>query len=143
MGTGTRHLRQPVEVDSCIAANRLACYVSGLREEDDGFRLRIILHDFGMVWDDADNDERAVLAAEEPEPFDPRWDAFLAGYVEYLCRRDGIEAPGWTRRPGRYLERMWWAADYFEFERGGVIVTTPIEFEAHGVWVAERELHVV
>ena len=96
-----------------------------------------------MVWDDADNDERAVLAAEEPEPFDPRWDAFLAAHVEYLCRRDGSEAPAWTRRPGRYLERMWWAADYFEFERGGVIVTTPIEFEAHGVWLAERELHVV
>ena len=82
----------------------------------------MILHDFGLVWADADNDERAVLAAEEPEPFDPRWDAFLAAYVEYLCRRDGIEAPEWTRRPGRYLERMWWPADYFEFERGGVIV---------------------
>ena len=143
MGTDTRHLRQPVEADICIAANRLACYVSALSERDDTFRLRVILHDFGLVWADADNDERAVLAAEEPEPFDPRWDAFLAAYVEYLCRRDGIEAPGWTRRPGRYLERMWWPADYFEFERGGAIVTTPTAFEAHGVWIAERDLHVV
>ena len=37
---------------------------------------------------------------------------------------------------------MWWAADYFEFERG-VVVTTPTAFEAHGVWIAERDLHVV
>ena len=28
MGTDTRHLRQTVEVDRCIAANRLAFYVS-------------------------------------------------------------------------------------------------------------------
>ena len=35
MGTDTRRLRQPVEADSCIAANRLACYVSALRERDD------------------------------------------------------------------------------------------------------------
>ena len=143
MGTDTRRLRQAVEADSCIAANRLACYVSALRGYDDAFRLRVILHDFGLVWADADNDERAVLAAEEPEPFDPRWDAFLAAYVEYLCRRDGIQAPGWTRRRCRYLEQMWWAADYFEFERGGVVVTTPTAFEAHGVWIAERDLHVV
>ena len=60
MGTDTRRLRQPVEADTCIAANRLACYVSALRERDDTFRLRVILHDFGLVWADADNDERAV-----------------------------------------------------------------------------------
>ena len=143
MGTDTRHLRQPVEMDSCIAANRLACYVSALREYDDAFRLRVILHDFGLVWADADNDERAMLAAEEPAPFDPRWDAFLAAYIEYLCQRDGLAAPGWTRRSGRYLEQMWWAADYFEYERGGVVVTTPTAFQAHGVWIAERDLHVV
>ena len=47
------------------------------------------------------------------------------------------------RSPGRYLERMWWAADYFEFERGGVIVATPTACEAHGVWIAERDLQVV
>ena len=143
MSTDTRRLRQPVEADSCIVANRLACYVSALREHDDAFRLRVILHDFGLVWADADNDERAVLAVEEPETFDPRWDAFLAAYIEYLCRRDGIQAPRWTQGACRYLEQMWWAADYFEFERGCVVVTTPTTFEAHGVWIAERDLRVV
>ena len=38
---------------------------------------------------------------------------------------------------------MWWPADCFEFERGGAIVTTPTAFEAHGVWIAECDLHVV
>ena len=98
---------------------------------------------FGMVWRDADNAERAVLAGEEPEPFDPRWDAFLAACIEHLCRSSGLDAPEWTRRPGRYLQRMWWSAPYFDFERGRVVVTTPTAFEAHGVWIAERDLLVV
>lgn len=71
-------------MDKTITENRLACYVPGLREYDDGFRLRVILHDFGMVWQHAGRAERAVLVEEEPEPFDERWDGFLAAYVEQL-----------------------------------------------------------
>ena len=41
-------------MDATVAANRLACYVPGLREFDNASRLRIILHDFGMVFQDAD-----------------------------------------------------------------------------------------
>ena len=130
-------------MDSTITANRLACYVPGLRGFDDAFRLRVILHDFGMVWQDADDGERAVLAAEEPEPFDARWDAFLAAYVEHLCYHAGIDAPDWTSGEGRYLDRMWWPAHYFEFERGSVMLSTPAAFEVHGIWIAERELEVV
>jgi len=129
--------------DPCITENRLACYVPALRNCDDAFRLRIVLHGFGTVWRDANNAERVVLATEEPERFDPRWDAFLAAYIEHLCACDGLEAPGWTRAPERYLEQMWWSADYFDFERGRVIVTTPPVFEAHGVWIADSDLLVV
>ena len=78
-----------------------------------------------------------MLAAEEPERFDPRWDAFLAAYIEHFCGRGGLEAPGWTGEQGRYLEKMWWSADYFDFERGRVVVTTPPAFESHGVWIAD------
>ena len=42
---------------SCITANRLACYVPALRECDDTFRLRIVLHGFGTVWRDSDSAE--------------------------------------------------------------------------------------
>ena len=129
--------------DPCITENRLACYVPALRNCDDAFRRRIVLHGFGTVWRDANNAERAVLAAEEPERFDPRWDAFLAAYIEHFCACDGLEAPEWTRKPQRYLQQMWWSADYFDFERGRVIVTTPPIFEAHGVWIADSDLLVV
>ena len=130
-------------MDKTITSNRLACYVSGLRDFDDKFRLRVILHDFGMVWQHADRRERGVLVEEEPEPFDERWDAFLAAYVEHLCYHAEMVAPAWTQHERRYLKRMWWPAHYFEFERGSVMMSTPVAFEVHGMWIAERELEVV
>jgi hypothetical protein len=35
------------------------------------------------------------------------------------------------------------AAARFPRERGGVILTTPGHFEAHGIWFPRRELEVV
>ncbi len=130
-------------MDSTITANRLTCYVPALRGFDDEFRARVILHDFGMVWEHANEAERELLVADEPEPFDKRWDAFLAAYVEHLCRRADMRMPAWTQQPGRYLDRMWWPAHYGEFERGSVIMATPASFEVHGMWIDERELVVV
>ncbi len=130
-------------MDKTITENRLACYVLGLREYDDAFRLRVILHDFGMVWQHADRAERIILVEEEPEPFDERWDGFLAAYVEHLCYHAQLPTPAWTQQENRYLERMWWPAHYFEFERGSVMMSTPAAFEVHGMWIAERELEVV
>ena len=86
---------------------------------------------------------RAALVAEEPERFDPRLDAFLAAYIEYLYGRDGLETPSWTTEPGRYLKKMRWSADDVDFERGRVIVTTPSALWAHGVWIADSDLLVV
>lgn len=130
-------------LDTAIIANRLACYVPSLLGYDDGFRLRAILHDFGLVWQDADSTERMVLVAEEPALFDQRWDAFLAAYAEHLCYHAGLDAPDWTRHDSRYLEQMWWPGDPFEFERGSIILKTPAAFEVHGMWIDERELKVV
>lgn len=130
-------------MDRTITENRLCCYVPGLREYDDALRLRVVLHDFGMVWQHATTEERQVLVEEEPESFDERWDAFLAAYVEHLCDHADLAAPAWTQHQSRYLQRMWWPGHYFEFERGSVMMSTPAAFEAHGMWIAERDLKVV
>ena len=136
-------LPSDARLDVTITANRLACYVSALRDYDDEFRLRVILHDFGLVWQHASPTERIVLVDEEPELFEQRWDAFLAAYVEHLCYRAGLDVPDWVQDESRYLTRMWWAGDPFEFERGSIILSTPAAFEVHGIWLDERELQVV
>lgn len=136
-------LPRATQLDATITANRLACYVPALRDYDDDFRLRVILHDFGLVWQNASPTERIVLVAEEPELFDQRWDAFLGAYVEHLCYHAGLDAPDWVHDASRYLTRMWWPGDPFEFERGSIILKTPAAFEVHGIWIDERELEVV
>ena len=129
--------------DPCILNHRLACYVPALRGYDHNFRLRVVLHGFGTVWRDATAVEQRVLAEEEPEPFDAFWDAFLAAWIEYLCKCEGLEVPAWTQASNRYLPKMHWAGDYFRFERGWVVVTTPPVFEAHGIWIPDNELLIV
>lgn len=125
------------------AVDRLAEYVPSLAGYDDHFRLRVILHDFGYVWQQADPAKRPMLVEQEPAPFDERWDAFLSAYVEHLCYHSEVDVPEWTQQDNRYLKEMWWPCDPFEFERGSIILRTPAAFEAHGIWIDQRELEVV
>ena len=127
-----------------ITANVLANYVPALRaESDEAWRARIVLHDFGMVWQHASAAAREVLVTDEPEPFDPRWDAFLAAYVEFLCHHAELPVPQWVFDPRRHLGEFWFPGPRFPRERAATILTTPAAFEAHGIWFPARELEVV
>ena len=130
-------------IDVTIAANTLDRYVPVLRESDDDFRLRIVLHDFGMVFQHASSEDRRLLVAGEPELFDPRWDAFLAAYTEHLCYHAGIPTPDWVFATERHLQSFWYAGRRFPRERAATILTTPAAFEAHGIWFPAWELEVV
>ena len=123
--------------------NQLASYVSSLRANDDEFRLRLLLHGFGLVWQDASRDERRGLVAAEPEPFDPRWDAFLAAFAEHLCHEAGLEPPSWTSDDRRRLDQHWHAGGCFSFDHDRSVAATPAAFDAHGIWLPADELTVV
>ena len=129
-----------VEFERAILDNTLARYVPTLREADEDMRLGWILCDFGLIHQHATPVERAYLLAEEPEPFDPRRDAFLGAYIEYLCAIDGVETPPWALRPGRYLDEYWYAGHRFAGEDERTRTTTPHEFKAHRIWFPRREL---
>ena len=123
--------------------NQLAHYVPALRQSDDEFRLRLLLHGFGLVWQDANQSERAALVAAEPDSVDPHWDAFVAALAEHLCSEAAVDPPTWTRKPGRHLDEMWFAGGCFEFDRARTIATTPSAFWRHGIWLPRDELTVV
>ena len=133
-------------MDVTITANTLARYVPVLRASDDDFRLRVVLHDFGMVFQHATTLDRSFLVSEEPELFDPRWDAFLAAYTEYLeepelfdprwdaflaayteylCYHAAIPTPAWVFTAERHLPRFWYPGRRFPRERAATILTTP------------------
>lgn len=123
--------------------NRLATYVPTLRECDEILRLRLILHDFGLVWVSTAQGARLALVEDEPAPIDPQWDAFLAAYVEYLCQLDGIDPPAWVTAPVRFLRQCWYPGGCLPHDRVRTIVTTPVAFEMHGIWFPKEELKVV
>ena len=129
--------------DPIIGTHTMAAYVPLLRSSDDDFRLRLILHEFGLAFQHASPPERVVLLASEPPLFDQRWDAFLAAYAEHLSYHAALPAPVWASAPERYLSRFWFAVRRFPRERAGTILTTPGHFEAHGIWFPRRELVVV
>lgn len=124
-------------------SNALWRYVPALRREDDEWRLRLVLHDFGLVWEDTLIEQRPALVSREPESIDPRWDAFLAAYAEHRCIEDGIKPPPWTLQRRRHLREFWYAGGCYAYDRVRTIVTTPITFEAHGIWIPREELTVV
>jgi hypothetical protein len=84
----------------------LAEYVPRLRKADDDiWRMRIVLHEFGLRWDDTPVDERLELVERVPESINAPWDAFLAAYVEHRCYHDGT--PDWVFAADRYLDGFW------------------------------------
>ena len=124
-------------------ANALWRYVPALRRENDEWRLRLVLHDFGLVWEDTSVGRRFELVSREPDRIDPQWDAFLAAYAEHRCIEDGIDPPAWTLRADRVLGTFWYAGGCHDYDRVRTIVTTPITFEVHGIWLPREELAVV
>lgn len=123
----------------------LAEYVPRLRKADDDiWRMRIVLHEFGLRWEDTPVDERLELVERAPEPINAPWDAFLAAYVEHRCYHDGLEAPTWVFGEDRYLEVFWFPfPPAWKAFRVEAMVHAPAAFEAHGTLVAERDLMVV
>lgn len=123
----------------------LAGYVPRLRNAvDDILRMRIVLHEFGLLWEATARNERLCLVEVAPDAISPPWDAFLAAYVEYRCYHDGLVAPDWVFAHDRYLDGFWFPfpAEWKDY-RLEAIVHAPAAFEAHGALVAERDLLVV
>lgn len=106
-------------------------------------RLRIVLHEFGLVWNDTPLADRLGLVADEPASVEPRWDAFLAAYVEHRCLHDGITPPAWVFDGVRYLDRFWFPGPDLDFMHVEAIVHSPAAFEARRVFLPARELIVV
>lgn len=66
-------------------------------------------------------------------------DAWLAAYVDWLCRRHAVEVPPWIEEPERFAERAWY--DYPPVWMDS-FVNAPAAFRRRGVFTrAEDPLH--
>lgn len=84
----------------------------------------------------------AALATEPPTTTDRRWDALLAGVVEWLSHRAGATTPAWTAAPDRFLEEWWFLTPYRSLH-ASALVNTPGELANRGVFVHSDSLSSV
>jgi hypothetical protein len=104
------------------------------------FAVREFLDEFALLPRD-DLRARAILARPEPVG-DPRADAYLGALGEHMAATHGLERPGWTVEPGRFLDRFWFVSEVPGF-RALAIAQSPAAFRRRGIFIAAGALQRV
>jgi len=81
---------------------------------------------------------RAISGRPRPTG-DPRADAYLGALAEHFAARQGVERPGWSIQPDRFLERFWFVSDVPGF-RAIAVAESPAAFRRRGVFIARGAL---
>ena len=80
--------------------------------------------------------QRSLVADAPPLIGDGRFDAAIAGLVEFLCAEAGMSAPEWTDDPARFVEPWWFVSGLPGFE-AMALRDSPVGLARHGVFVNE------
>lgn len=92
-----------VPLDAPVVATAMGIEAS-LRRGDPAEALRHVAELVAELDQPTSPDQQAaVLAVEPPTTGDRRWDALLAGVVEWLAHRQAVRTPAWTAEPDRFL----------------------------------------
>jgi hypothetical protein len=110
-----------------------------LRGGDEAGARRLAFR-FVELYDSATEAERISMVSDEPDSTaNSRFDALLAGVVEFSCARHGVVAPPWVDRPARFLE-TWWFVSGMRTLHANAIAHSPISFARRGVFLTEDAL---
>ena len=95
---------------------------------------------FVELYDRATEAERRVMVSDAPaSTTDPRFDALLAGLVEFQSARHGAQAPTWVDEPERFLD-VWWFVSGMRTLHANAIAHSPISLARRGVFLTENAL---
>ncbi len=84
----------------------------------------------------------ALCAAPAPSTENARFDALVAGIVEYALNQRGLPIPRWIREDSRKLSDRW-IVDPYENDARALAKQTPKSLLRHNVLISERELQSV
>jgi transcriptional regulator with XRE-family HTH domain len=102
------------------------------RSEEVAFRALIGLNDDLVSVSES---LRVALCVAPPAPCgDLRFDAGVAGVVDYHLSKAQLPVPSWVREPSRVLKETWFVSPYTD------LAEVPTAFRRHGVRLAESEL---
>ena len=80
----------------------------------------------------------ALCSAPAPSTGSEKYDALVAGLVEYLLKRDGLPVPAWVSEPKRKLKEPW-VVDQYAVKNDALVKKTPRAFRNHNVLIKESE----
>ena len=91
-------------------------------------------------YDKSDWETRTRITAEPPlTTGSDRYDALLAGIVEYACASHGVVAPTWVNAERYFLSR-WWFVSGLASLHANALVHSPISLARRGVFVTQGAL---
>jgi hypothetical protein len=112
-----------------------ACLAKG----DSNSATRLAFH-FLERYDKSDWETRQRITVQPPETTgNDRYDALLAGIVEFACASHGIVAPSWVDAD-RYFLTKWWFVSGMPTLHADAIVHSPISLARRGVFVTQGAL---
>jgi transcriptional regulator with XRE-family HTH domain len=128
--------RIPTVFDFCLHINEDIA----IAREDWAFRSIIQLND---NLTQAEPEVANALAALPPQSVgDKRFDALIAGVVQYRLESKKLPVPGWVNREDRILSE-WWTVDKKANKFDDLENTTPACFKSRRILLAESELQSV
>ena len=122
--------------DICAVATEVEqCLTAG----ETGSAFRVIAR-FLEFYDKADWPSRERMVKPRPDPTgSQRYDAMLAGVVEYACATHRSLAPNWVNDPQYFLDEFWFVSGMKSLH-ADAIVHSPISFKRRGVFLTQGAL---
>lgn len=110
-----------------------------LTDGDTSSAFRVIAR-FLEFYDKADWPTRERMVSPRPNSTgDARYDAMLAGAVEYACATHRVLAPTWVDEPEYFLDEFWFVSGVKSLHADAV-VHSPISFKRRGVFLTQGAL---
>jgi hypothetical protein len=114
-------------ISSCLSENAY----------DDAIRLAFRIHE---RYQRSSVEAREQMIKEQPnETGDPRFDALIAGIVEYSCAVNRVGAPKWTQEEKYFLGTFWFVSG-LESLHADAFVSSPISCKRRGVFLTQDSL---
>ncbi len=91
-------------------------------------------------YDKSDWETRVLITADPPQTTcSDRYDALVAGMVEFACASHGVVAPAWVNNESFFLNE-WWFVSGVSSLHADALVHSPISLARRGVFITQGAL---
>jgi hypothetical protein len=123
-----------------ISVRELAEEIAACLAKGDSSAATRLAFRFIERYDRSDWETRVLITAEPPQTTgSDRYDALVAGMVEFACASHGVVAPSWVNNESFFLSE-WWFVSGVSSLHADALVHSPISLARRGVFVTQGAL---